>query len=484
MRQLLMESLLLSVTGGILGLGLAALGVRWFDQSTLEVRPYWIQFTTNYTVLGYFAGLCIVSALLFGTIPALQSSRPDLNEVLSEGGRSVGRRRGGWLSFGLVVFQFALTLVLLTGAGIFVRSLFAGLAVNPIIPARQLWTARVELPEARYKDADARQRFYDQLLPRLRALPGVTNVAITSVPPGLGAWRHQIELEHKPIEHPAQRPWIALIASSPGYLETIHVPLLRGRNFNDVDGTANHETAILARDAAQQFWPGQEPIGKRFRIFDEKGKAGNWVTVVGVSAGMVQEIAGNDPKPLFFVPFRQEGWNNMALIVECSTNPVPFVRTVVQGLDQDLPLTDIYRLDQAVDHEIWFLRLFGEVFFGFALIALLMASVGIYAVMAHAAAGRTREIGVRMALGASTRSILALVMARGLWQIAAGVVLGLAAGIPVTRIMASLPIGVSPSDPTVFFTVASVLAAVGVFACWIPARRAAALDPVKAIRYE
>ena len=484
MRQLLMESLLLSVTGGILGLGLAALGVRWFDQSTLEVRPYWIQFTTNYTVLGYFAGLCIVSALLFGTIPALQSSRPDLNEVLSEGGRSVGRRRGGWLSFGLVVFQFALTLVLLTGAGIFVRSLFAGLAVNPIIPARQLWTARVELPEARYKDADARQRFYDQLLPRLRALPGVTNVAITSVPPGLGAWRHQIELEHKPIEHPAQRPWIALIASSPGYLETIHVPLLRGRNFNDVDGTANHETAILARDAAQQFWPGQEPIGKRFRIFDEKGKAGNWVTVVGVSAGMVQEVAGNDPKPLFFVPFRQEGWNNMALIVECSTNPVPFVRTVVQGLDQDLPLTDIYRLDQAVDHEIWFLRLFGEVFFGFALIALLMASLGIYAVMAHAAAGRTREIGVRMALGASTRSILALVMARGLWQIAAGVVLGLAAGIPVTRIMASLPIGVSPSDPTVFFTVASVLAAVGVFACWIPARRAAALDPVKAIRYE
>jgi ABC-type antimicrobial peptide transport system permease subunit len=147
-------------------------------------------------------------------------------------------------------------------------------------------------------------------------------------------------------------------------------------------------------------------------------------------------------------------------------------------------LTDIYRLDQAVEHEIWFLRLFGELFFGFALVGLLMASVGIYAVMAHAAAGRTREIGVRMALGASVRNILALVMARGLWQIAAGVVLGLAAGIPIARIMASLPIGVSPSDPAVFFTVASVLASVGIFACWLPARRAAALDPVKAIRYE
>ncbi|MGA8731867.1 MAG: ABC transporter permease [Terracidiphilus sp.] len=483
-RQLLMESLLLSVTGGILGLGLAELGIRWFDQSTLDVRPYWIQFNMNYTVLGYFAGLCILSALLFGTIPALQSSRPDLNEVLSEGGRSVGRRRGGWLSFGLVVFQFALTLVLLTGAGIFVRSLFAGLAVNPFIPSHQLWTARLELPDTRYKDADARERFYDQLLPRLRALPGVTNVAIASNAPGLGSWRHQIELEHQPIEHAAQRPWIALIANSPGYLDTIHLPLLRGRPFNDEDGAASHETAILTRDAAGRFWPGQDPIGKRFRIFDEKGKAGNWITVVGVSADMVQEMDENEPKPPFFVPYRQEGWSNMALVIESSANPIPSVRTVVQGLDQDLPLTDIFRFDQAVDHQIWFLRLFGELFFGFAFIALLMASVGIYAVMAHAAAGRTREIGVRIALGASTRSILGLVMTRGLWQIAAGVALGLAAGIPVARMMASLPIGASSSDSAVFFTVASVLALVGVFACWLPARRAASLDPVKAIRCE
>ncbi len=359
-RQLLMESLLLSVAGGILGLGLAALGIRWFDQSTLDVRPYWIQFNMNYTVLGYFAGLCIVSALLFGIIPALQSSRPDLNEVLSEGGRSVGRRRGGWLSFGLFVFQFALTLVLLTGAGIFVRSLFAGLAVNPFIPSHQLWTARLELPDTRYKDADARERFYDQLLPRLRALPGVTNVAIASNAPGLGSWRHQIELEHKPIEHAAQRPWIALVASSPGYFDTIHLPLLRGRAFNGDDGAANHETAILTRDAARQFWPGQDPIGKRFRVYDEKGKAGNWITVVGVSADMVQEMDENEPKPLFFVPYRQEGWSNMALVIESSANPIPSVRAVVQGLDQDLPLTDIFRFDQAVDHQIWFLRLFGE----------------------------------------------------------------------------------------------------------------------------
>ncbi|HET6169751.1 MAG TPA: FtsX-like permease family protein, partial [Terracidiphilus sp.] len=370
------------------------------------------------------------------------------------------------------------------GAGIFVRSLFAGLSVNPFIPSHQLWTARLDLPDTRYKDIDARQRFYDQLLPRLRALPGVTHAAIASSPAGMGAWRHQIELEHKPIERAAQRPWIALIASSPRYLDTIHLPMLRGRAFTEQDGAPNHETAIVTRDAAQQFWPGKDPIGRRFRIYDEKGKAGAWITVVGVSADIVQELNENDPKPVFFVPYLEEGWTNMALVVESSANPIPSVRTAVQEIDQDLPLTDIFRFDQAMDREIWFLRLFGEIFFGFALIALLMASVGIYAVMAHAAAGRTREIGVRIALGASTRNILKLIMARGLWQISAGVALGLAAGIPVTRIMASLPIGISPSDPSVFLTVASVLALVGIFACWLPARRAAALDPVKAIRYE
>lgn len=484
MRQLLIESLLLSAIGGVLGLGLAAFGTRWFDQSTLAVRPYWIQFTTDYAVLGYFAALCILSGLLFGTVPALRSSRPDLNGIMNEGGRSVGRRRGGWLSFSLVVFQFALTLVLLTGAGIFVHSLLAGLSLNPFIPSRQLWTARVELPESRYKDTDTRQRFYEQLLPRVRALPGVTKVALASVPPALGAWRHQIELEHQPIEKPAQRPWIALIANSPGYLDTIHLPLLRGRNFTDADGTANHESAILARDAAERFWPGQDPIGKRFRIYDEKGKAGNWITVVGVSSVMVQEAVTNEPKPLVFVPYHQEGWNSMALVVESSADPIQEVRKTVQDVDPDLPLTDIYRLDRAVEHEIWFLRLFGEIFFGFALVGLLMASVGIYAVIAHAAAGRTREIGVRIALGAGTGNILALVMKRGLWQIAAGVGLGIALGIPLVRIMASLPIGVSPSDPIVFLTVASVLVSVGVLACWLPARRAAGLDPVKAIRYE
>jgi putative ABC transport system permease protein len=483
-RQLLMESLLLSTLGGLLGLGLAELGAHWFDLSTLAVRPYWIQFKMDYSVFGYCAALCIFSALLFGIAPAMRSTRPDLMGILKEGSRSVGRHRGGWLSATLIVFQFALTLVLLTGAGIFVRSLLTSLSVNPFIPASQLTTARLELPDTRYKDDDSRQRFYDQLLPRLRAIPGVMHAAIVSDAPGLGAARQQIELEDNPIDNPAQRPWIALVAQSTGGFETTHLPLLRGRGFNPSDGAPNHEAAVLSRDAAAHFWPNQDPLGKRFRLYDDKNKPTNWITVVGISANMVQELQENDPKPLLFVPFRQEGWNNRALLVESTINPLSAMRAAVQSLDPDLPLSDPYRLDQAIEHQVWFLSLFGKIFLGFALIALVMASVGIYAVIAHATNSRTQEIGVRMALGASLSNILLLVMTRGVWQIAAGLLFGLAAAWPLTHLMASLPIGLSSSDPSVVLTVALVLASVGLFACWLPARRAAALDPVKAIRYE
>jgi predicted permease len=438
----------------------------------------------NFSVFGYFAALCILSGLLFGIAPALRSSKVNLVEILKEGAHSVGRHRGGWLSAVLVMFQFALTLVLLTGAGIFIHGLLNSFTVNPFIPATQLTTARLQLPEKHYKDRDARQRFYDQLLPRLRAIPGVSHAAIVSDAAGLGAARQQIELEHLPIANPAQRPWISLVAQSPGYFDTIRLPLLRGRNFNEIDGSDHHEAAILTRDAATRLWPGQNPIGKRFRLFDDQNKPTGWITVVGISADVVQELQESDPKPLLFVPYRQEDWGNVALVVESATDPLQSMRMAVESLDQELPLSDPYRLDKAIEKQVWFLSLFGKIFSGFALIAMLMASVGIYAVIAHATSSRTQEIGVRIALGATMRNILVLVMRRGLWQISLGLAFGLGAALPLAHLMASLPIGVSRSDPTIVLIVACTLALVGVFACWLPARHAAGLDPVKAIRYE
>jgi predicted permease len=483
-RQLLFESIILSTVGGVLGLILAVAGIHWFDLSTVIIRPYWIQFTMDFSVFGYFAALCILSGILFGIAPALRCSKPDFAGILKESAHSVGRRRGGWVSAALVVFQFASTLVLLSGAGIFVRSLLNSFSVNPFIPATQLTTARLQLPDKRYKDIDARQRFYDQLLPRLRAIPGVSHAAIATDAPGLGAARQQIELEHLPILNPAQRPWVSLVAQSTGYLDTIHLPLLRGRDFKEIDGIAHHEAAILSRDAAMRFWPGQDPIGKRFRLFDDKNKPTEWITVIGITTDLVQEVQENDPKPLLFVPYRQQGWDNMALVVESADDPIQSMRLAVQSLDQELPLIAPFRLKNAMEHQVWFLSLFGKIFLGFALIAMLMASVGIYAVIAHATSSRTQEIGVRIALGATMRNILLLVMKRGLWQIAVGLAVGLGAALPLVHLLASMPIGVSRFDPAIFFAVACMLAFVGVFACWLPARRASSLDPVKAIRYE
>jgi len=483
-RQLLIESVLLSTVGGVLGLVLAEAGIHWFDLSTQTIRPSWIEFTMDFTVFGYFAALCIVSGLLFGIAPALRSSKPDLAGVLKEGARSVGKRRGGWLSAGLVVFQFALTLVLLTGAGMFVRALMNWLSINPFVPVTHLTMASLQLPDSVYKDGDARQRFYDQLLPRLRELPGVAHAAITSDGPGLGANRQQIELEQAPIANPAQRPSVAFVVQSPGYLDTIHLPLLEGRDFNDIDGTAHHEAAIVTRDAATRLWPGQNPMGKRFRLYDDKNKASDWITVVGISANLMQEIQENDPRPLLFVPYRQEGWDSMAVMVESAADPLQAMRTTVQNLDPELPLNDPVRMKDGLERQTWFLRVFGRIFLGFALIAMLMASMGIYAVIAHATNSRTQEIGVRLALGATMCNILLLVMKRGLWQIGAGLMLGLGAALPFAHLTASLPFGMARSDASIFLIVALGLALVGVFACWLPARRAAGLDPVKAIRYE
>ncbi len=484
-RQLLIESVLLSIFGGVLGLALAMAGVHWFDLATQNVgKPYWVQFVMDYSVFGYFAALCILSGLLFGIAPALRSSRVDLNDVLKEGARSVGRHRGGRLSGILVVLQFALTLVLLTGAGVFVHSLIENLSANRSVPLDQIMTARIGFPEDRYKDTDARQRFYDQLLPRLKAIPGVTHVALGSDLPGLGAASSQIEIEHSSVDNAAHRPSVSFVVQSPGYLDAINLPILLGRDFNEIDGTANHKVAILTRQCAEHFWPNQSVIGKRFRFYDDKNKPGEWITVVGMTANIVQQLDENEPKPLLYVPFRQEGWNGMALLVRSSSNPTAAVRAALQNLDQDLPLRDVYMLPQAVEHRQWYLHLFSKLFTGFALIALMMASVGIYAVIAQATSSRTQEIGVRMALGATTRNIITLVMARGLWQVAVGLVLGLAVAFPAARLMASLPISVSPSDPVVFIAVSLLLTLVGIFACWLPARRAATLDPVKAIRYE
>jgi predicted permease len=484
-RQLLIESVMLSTVGGLLGLGLASFGVHWFDLMTKDVRPYWIQFTTDFTVFGYFAGLCILSGVLFGIAPALRSSKPDLMGVLKDGARSVGRQRGGWLTSGLVVFQFALTLALLTGAGIFVKSLMSNLAVNPFIPSARIMTARAVLPETRYKsgDGDARQRFFDGVMLKLKAIPGARHAALASDAPGLGSNWQPIERDHVDVK-PEHRPVIGEIVVSPEYFETIGLPILRGRGLNEMDGSAHHGAVIVTRDTANKLWPGEDALGKRVRLTGDDKKPMDWMTVVGISADMVQEMVEDQPKPIVFVPYKFLQTTNMTLMVDAEGDPLEEMRKAVASVDSELPLSEPFRLDAAVEHQVWFLRVFGRIFGGFALIAMLMAAVGLYSVIAHAASSRTQEIGVRIALGARVKDILLLVMRRGLLQVGAGLLVGLGAAVALARVMANLPLGAMTQVWRIFPVVAGMLALVGVFACWLPARRATRLDPVKAIRCE
>lgn len=490
-RQLLVESVFLSSLGGLLGFGIAAGGVHLFDLATRDVgKPYWIQFSMDFVVFGYFAVISVLSGLLFGLAPALRASRIDLNTALKDGAPS-GGSTAGKLTGVLVVVQFALTVILLAGAGLMVRSFFAAQTMNEFIPTTQVFTARISLPngkDERYPEPTPRVRFYDDLLRRLAAAPGITQAAIASDLPGQGSPTRNIELEGRTLAKPEDASRIAISVVSPGFLGAINLPTLLGRGFNDFDGEPGKEAAIVTRDFAAKHWPGEDASGRRFRFLEGRdNKPGPWITVVGVCGNITQRPQDADNPPLAYIPYRQMGWNAMSLLVRTTADPTtlaPTVRGAVQSLDQDIPLFDVRTLQQSLDRQSWFLVVFGSLFFSFALIALLMASVGLYAVVAQATVRRTREIGIRMALGATEGGIVRLVLARGLVQLGIGLVLGLGGAFAATRLMKNILFLTSPNDPGVFIAITTMLVGIGIIACWIPARRAAALHPVKALRQE
>jgi predicted permease len=486
-RQLLTESVVLSFLGGLLGLGMAVFGVRAFDLAVADTgKPYWIDFSMDYVVFGYFAAVSMGSGLLFGLAPAMQASRVDLNRALKDGGRSGTGVRGGRLSAALVVFQFTLAVVLLAAAGLFMRGFMEHQAVNAWLPADRIFTARFSVPPERYKEAEAKRQLYEQMLSRVAAVPGVSQAALVSNPPGTGAHVQPIDLEGAAAATDSARPTVAGVVKSSAYFGVIDLPLLAGRDFDELDGSAGREAAVVTRPFAERFWPGEQALGKRFR-FHRDDQPGPWITVVGVAADIVQRGQDINPPPVVFVPLRQDDPWSVTLLARTAGDPAALaadIRAEVQRLDQDLPLFEVMTLRELQARSRWHLRVFGTLFFVFALIALLMSAVGIYAVVAQATGRRTQEIALRMALGATRGSIIGLVLRRGVGQLLAGLVLGLAAAFGATRLMGELLFRVSPTDPIVFATVPMLLVAVGLFACWLPARRASALHPAKALRCE
>lgn len=492
-RQLLLESVLLSVLGGLVGLGLAGAGVHAFDLATQDVgKPYWVRFGMDYVVFGYLAVISVLTGLLFGLAPALGASRVDLNTALKDGAPASGSSSAARLVGILVVLQFALTLVLLAGAGLMVRSFFAAQSVNSFVPANQIFTARIgvpEGPERRYAQPADRLRLYEQLLERAAALPGITHAALTTHLPSMGSGLREIEIEGRPLENPQTGLRVATVVQTPGYLELIALPVIAGRDFAATDGEPGKEAAIVTREFAAKYWTKQSPVGARFRFLDGRDKKpGPWIAVVGVCGDIYQRGGDADAPPLVFTPLRQEPMGGMAIALRTSADPTALaapVRAAMQAVERDLPLFDVRTLQGALERQLWPVRVFGTLFLTFAGIALLMASVGLYAVMAEATGRRTREIGIRMALGATSVRILRLVLSRGLIQLAAGVVLGLGGAYFATQLLAKagrLLFRVSVHDPVVFASVTTILIAIGVVACALPARKAARVDPVNALR--
>ncbi len=493
-RQLLIESVLLSSGGGVVGLGLAVLGVHAFYPATPVPslgKPYWITFTMDWRTGVYFAAISGLSGVVFGLIPALRASRVDLNTALKDDTPGSGSHRGGRLTAALVVLQVALTMVLLAGAGVMMRSFLAIQSLNSFVPAERILTARIQLPDSqgeRYVDAPARRQFVERLEPLLTALPGVSHAAVVSFLPGEGAGHHSIEIDGRPNADPKKPPRASFVVATRDYLATIGLPILRGRGFAATDGDPGKEAAVVTRAFAARFWPGRPAVGKRFRYVDDN-KPQPWITVVGVCADLDQSAQNPDDPPLIFIPYRQEPWGWMAVGLRTAADPASLVgplRAAVQQVDPDLPLFDVAALPGVLERHFWFLRVFGTLFLTFAVIGLAMAAVGIYAVIAQATSRRTREIGIRMALGATAGRIARLVVGRGLMQLLLGLALGLVGAWGATQLLARgrILIRAAPDDPLVFACITVLLLGIGLLACWVPARRASRVNPVEALRSE
>ncbi|MGA3187910.1 MAG: ABC transporter permease [Bryobacteraceae bacterium] len=483
-RQLLIESLMLSVAGGVIGWLLALWGIRAFDAQVAPTgKPPSLDFSMDLRAFLYLAAITIGTGLLFGLAPALRLSKLDVNTALKDGGRgSSGGGRGKYLSGLLVVTEMALAVVLLAGAGLMIRSFFNAYQSDIGIHSPNLLTMRLDLPPVKYERADQQLAFFDRLRARLDSTPGVEASAIMTDLPLDGSWDYPYELEGEPQPDARHRPNANAVVISPNYFRVLGDRPLAGREFDSSDGEAS---VIVNRQFAQTFFHNENVLGKRLRTYD-KNVAQPWRTIVGLVPDISQDRQSRTKGPLLYFPYRHQT-NSMWIAARTAVPPSSLkevVRREVQALDEDLPVFQMRTLDEHLEHINWPSRIFGALFAIFAAIALLLASVGLYAVIAHSVSQRTQEIGVRIALGARNGNILRLVFSQGIRQLVLGLVIGIAAALAVTNILKSLLVDVSPTDPLTFVSVTLVLSIAAGLGCLIPARRAMRVDPIEALRHE
>jgi putative ABC transport system permease protein len=486
-RQLLTESLLLGLISGALGLMLALWGMDLLLAAIPIDIPFWMKFDLDGRVLGFTAACSLLTGFVFGTVPALEASNPDLNETLKEGGRSgagSGRHR---LRSLLVVAEIALSLVLLVGAGLMMRSFMSLQSVNAGINPSGVLTMYVALPGAKYRPPEKRIAFFSQLLDRVRAIPGVESAGTnTGLPLAGNNWGRSLTVEGFPVLPVGEAPAINHCLVSPSYFSAMGIAILKGRDFDERDTRESPKVTIIDERLAREYWPDVDPIGKRIRFGPPEDNE-PWHTIVGVVGDVRHERLDALTRKTVYLPFAQMPIGGSSLAIRSSGRPeniAAAVRAQVKELDPDLALTQVMPMAEVVARSVWQQRLYTALFGVFAAVALILATVGIYGVMSYAVTQRTREIGLRMALGAQRQDVMKLVVGQGVVLAALGVGAGLIAAVGLTRLMSSLLFGVTATDPLTFAAVSVLLAGVALGACFVPARRAARVDPMVALRYE
>jgi predicted permease len=490
LRQLLTESITLSLLGGAAGVVLGTWGVNALLALNPIPIPSYNRITVDLTVLGFTFIASVVTGVVFGLAPAWQTLRFDLHSALKEGGRGAvaeaGQRR---LSSLLVIAEMAMAVVLLIGAGLLLRSFAHLLDVKPGFNTENLLTMQVGMPNAAYQQPEKRIAFIQQLEANLKAAPEVSSVGFVTRLPLMSALNNIttfLAIEGRQIP-PGERPEIDFRRASTGYFQAMGIPLRSGRLVTEQDVTNNTHSVVINEAMAKRFWPGEDPVGKRISTAVSTGQQTVWQTIVGV-VGNVRHLGLDiEPRPEIYYHTNTVPPFGPVVVIRTTSDPervISIARAKVRELDRDVPISNVNTMEQLVAQSVA-QRRFGMFLLGaFAMLALLLAAIGIYGVVSYSVTQRTQEIGVRMALGANSTDVLKMVLRSGMSLALIGVALGLAGAFGLTRLMTRLLFEVTPTDVTTFVFVSLGLIAVAFLACYLPARRAMKVDPLEALRYE
>jgi len=484
-RQFLTESLVVAILGGLAGLVLAYSTMALINASLPANIPRVGEIGVDGRVLGFTTALALMAGFLFGTFPAWRASQTALTDALKSGSPAVG---GGFgqqrLRALLVVSQVALTLVLLTGAGLLIKSFVRLQDTQLGFRAEQLMTARVTLPSSTYTNAQRRLTFAQRLLEEVRRQPGMREAALTSqLPFAWGVQSFGIMIDGRE-ESEGDMPNAHFRSITPEYLGVMEIPLLRGREFSDADHERAPMVALINETMAKKYWPNADPIGQRIK---ETSNEQVWREIVGIVGSVRHEARERELEAEMLVPWSQRPDVTLNLAVRTQFEPSSVggaLRSSVAAVDPELPLFDVRTMEARLSDSVAQPRFRTALLGAFAAIALVMAVIGIYAVMAFSVAQRTRGLGIRVALGAQRRDVMGLVLRQGAAIAGIGIVIGLAGAFALTRVLATLPYEVKPTDPLTFLAVPLMLVSVVMLACWLPARRAAKVAPMEALRCE